>query len=271
MNTHYPIDRTFEMSLLASLLEPNADQTVLLLEAGPGYGKSLLLGRYVTVIDSGRHLCAMVDLKHGANSAVTILCNLCHQWGWEHFPSYHAAMQRISESPAIDVNVRALQLGRPELHVVLPEDAAQRQVRIQELTKAWFDDVRCWLEHSPPAVILIDTYNVVDTSLGSATVDGEFCNWMEREFLLQLVRTPALRLILAGQQAPERGFTRWERHCYRHRLGPIRNPDDWMEFIQALGAQQVSRNIVSAYCHSEAGHPLSIATRLSMLCTWCEL
>jgi hypothetical protein len=90
---------------------------------------------------------------------------------------------------------------------------------------------------------------------------------VEDAFLAQVHRTVGMRLVLAGQQVPERGLTAWERCCHRHILGPIPDPNDWWAFAQHVGAK-ITREMVSAYCHTEGGHPSAIATRLTMLRTW---
>jgi hypothetical protein len=269
MNFRYQIDRTYEMGLLAHLLAAQASKTVLLLEAASGYGKSLLLEQYLDRAHAELAAVAQIDLTAGGNSANGLLCDLCHQWGWEQFQSFAAVIRQMSQGSALDVNVRGvLQWGSPELRVVLPENLAQREVYVQALTQAWFEDVRRWLAGCGPALIVIDAYNVHGTVQAQPTVDQEFCGWLERAFLPQLVRTPALRLVLAGQQTPAHGLTPWERYCLRHNLGPITDPDPWMDFVREIGAVHVDRKTVSAFCHSENGHPYRIAMLLGTLCNW---
>lgn len=116
-------------------------------------------------------------------------------------------------------------------------------------------------------MIIIDTYNLVNAAERQATVSVELHGFMEDVSLTHVQRTPALRLILAGQQVPEQNLAPWERCCRRHFLGPIHNPDDWQEFANHVGVH-VTRETISAFCHTEGGHPYTIATKLMSLLTW---
>jgi hypothetical protein len=136
----------------------------------------------------------------------------------------------------------------------------------------WFSDARSWLERNLPVVIVIDSYNENNGAPHqSATVDSAFCAWLKNAFLTELAQIPALRLILAGQQIPKTGMTAWEHRCQRHQLGPIPDPNDWMSYVQQIGAPHVTHEVVSAFCHAQHGHPLAIAVQLSQLRDWKRL
>ena len=260
------VNRNAEKALLDDLLQPAARQRILLLQAGSGYGKSLLLETYQADIEDRGHALAVIKLDRGGVDAVDLLAALCHQWGWARFPRFHTALSLLAMPATVEVS-RNVQIGFSRSQINLPENPAQRRAQMHELALAWFEDVQAGLPADRPAVILIDTYNRAGTAERLATVSEELHGWMEDGFLIQVQHTPALRLILAGQQVPESGLTSWERCCRRHVLGPIRNPDDWQRFAEHVGAR-VTREIISAYCHTEGGHPYAIALKLTLLCNW---
>lgn len=260
------VNRMDEKALLEDLLQPAARHRILLLQAGSGYGKSLLLEAYQAAIEERGHALALIKLDRGGVDAVDLLAALCHQWGWQRFPRFHKALSLLAMPATVEVS-RNVQIGFARSQINLPENPAQRRARMHELALAWFEDAQAYLPADRPAVILIDTYNRAGTTERQALVSEELHGWMEDVFLTQVQHTPALRLILAGQQVPESGLTPWERCCQRHILGPIHNPDDWQRFAEHVGAH-VTRETISAYCHTEGGHPYAIALKLTALRTW---
>jgi len=266
------INRNPELKLLDDLLASNADRRILLLQAESGYGKSVLLERYQQRIAEREHDLAVIDLDELRGGAVALLTSAVHQWGSEHFTRFSGVLKTFGATASHQEAKNILQFfGRIEQ--AQHDSPGLRETEIAMLTDAWFEDARDWMSPDRPAVMLVDTYNRVDTvalegmRTRPATVDPEMHAWIETAFLAQVRRTPGLRLILAGQQPPERGTTAWERCCRRRPLGPISNPDDWMEYAAAIGVRVTTRD-VSLLCHTEQGHPWRIALRLSMLLTW---
>ena len=263
---HFLVNRRDEQALLDDLLQPAARQRILLLQSGSGYGKSLLLEAYRAVIEARGHAWAAIKLDRGGVDAVDLLAALCHQWGWQYFHRFHAALSRLATPASVEVS-RNVQIGFSRSQINLPENPAQRRAQMHELAQAWFADAQAYLPADRPAVILIDTYNRAGAAGSQATVNEELHGWMEDVFLTQVQHTPALRLILAGQQVPESSLTPWERCCQRLVLGPIHSADDWQDYAQHVGAH-VTRETISAFCHTEGGHPYTIALKLTLLSTW---
>ena len=264
--SRFHVDRTHEIQLLDHLLAPHTQQRILLLQADTGLGKSLLMAHYQQVVSARGHRLAVIDLRRGNVDAVTLLATLCNQWGWEPFPSFHEALARLATPAAVEVR-NNLQLGFNRSQINLPENPGQRQAQIQLLTNAWFADLLPQLDANHPTLILIDTYDLLNSSTRNATVSQELQGWMEDTFLAAVQRAAALRLIVAGQQVPGDGLNVWDSCCLRHSLGPIHNPDDWLAYAQHVGAA-VSREILSAFCHTERGHPYTIAAKIDTLRTW---
>lgn len=240
----FHVDRTDELALLARILAPQARQRILLLQAPPGFGKSLLLDQYEDRLLEEKILYARVDLSAPGFGVLDFLRYLCDEWGRTDFGRCVSAMEQF----------------------VVGGGPTERKERIEKLTEVWFQDCKAWLESKSQAVIIVDAYNVEAAGERTATVDPELCAWLEATFLLQVRRTPGLRLVLAGQQVPP-PHGAWEHHCCRHTLEPISDPGDWMEWVRAVG-WRISHEVVSAFCHSTRGHPLQMAMMLQGLAGW---
>lgn len=240
----FHVDRTDELALLASILTPQARQRILLLQAPPGFGKSLLLDQYEDRLLEEKIRYARIDLSAPGFGVLDFLRYLCDEWGRADFAACMSAIGQF----------------------VVGDGAAERRERIEKLTEVWFQDCKAWLEGKSQAVIIVDAYNVEAAGERTATVDPELRAWLEATFLLQVRRTAGLRLVLAGQQVPP-PHGAWEHHCYRHTLEPISDPSDWMEWVRAVG-WRISHEVVSAFCHSTRGHPLQMAMMLQGLAGW---
>lgn len=264
--SRYLIDRSPEKTLLDELLQPEARQRILLLQASTGYGKSLLLETYDEVLEKRGHERALIPLDGGGMDGLGVLAALCHQWGWHRFSKFQQEVERLAMPTATKVS-GITQIGYNRSQINLPENFAQRKAQIHILTSAWFEDARVCLSAARPAVILIDAYNLVGTDRGPATVSSELDDWVKDVFLTYVQQTRALRLILAGQQTPAQRLTPWERCCRRHSLGPIHSLEDWRQYADYVGIQ-VTPEIISVLCHTENGHPYAIAMRLTALRTW---
>lgn len=240
----FHVDRSIELTLLDRVLDLQARQRILLLQAPPGFGKSLLLDQYEGRLLERQIPYARVDLSRRGFGVLDFLRYLCDEWGRADFQACVRALEQF----------------------VAGADPAERKERIEKLSEVWLQDCRAWLEGRAQAVVIVDAYNVEAASKDSTTVDPELRNWVESTFLLQVRRTPGLRLVLAGQQTPPPHGT-WEHHCLRHTLPPISNPVDWMEWVRAVG-WKISHEVVSAFCHSTQGHPLQMAMMLQSLAGW---
>jgi len=265
MSTHIHIDRQAELAAFEELLAGSCAENILLIQALPGRGKTWLVMEYQKLARQRGTPCAVVDLRVTGPRVSDVMATLGEEWGWEHFEGFRASVASAGRA-AHQVDLRGiLQIGRPQIQVVLAaESEHERRERLRWLTDALMADVRSWLSGSRPrAVLIVDTYNPKGVP---DTVGPELQEWLEGVLLPHARRTPGLVMVIAGQQVPAASAA-WESCCRRLELGPLNNPDDWMEFVHRLGAR-VSREIVAAYCHTCQGEPLTIATHLSMLRTF---
>ncbi len=262
--TRIHIDRKAELDLFRDILEGRRSERILLVEAPPGRGKTLLLLEYQKMTDQAGVPCAALDLRVGSVGVHDVLATMPEEWCWEHFPTFRQSVEKMLR-PTAEVTVSGVvQIGRPQVQIVLGEENREvRRVRQRMLTDDLFQDLRAWLGSTGRAVLFVDTYNPEGHP---QTVEPELREWLEGVFLGHVRRCAGLVVVIAGQKAPSPS-TAWEGCCHRLHLAPLDNPDDWMDLVRALGLA-VSRETVSAFCHVFRGEPLDIATRLGMLRDW---
>ena len=74
-----------------------------------------------------------------------------------------------------------------------------------------------------PTLILFDTYE---------QASAEARDFVQSILLADIDKTPAIRIVIAGQMVPEHAKTLWAKSVRSFPLGPIRNPSHWTAFAQ---------------------------------------
>jgi hypothetical protein len=260
MSPHVHVDREKELRLFQHILEGRREERILLVEAPTGLGKTLLMLEYQRLAHQADIPCAMLDLRHVGVAVFEILATLCAEWVDCPFEQFRRQVESLQQ-PAAHVDLRRIfQIGRPTIQVAMsaPDEATRRERR-RLVTEALMADLRGWLRGERRAVMLVDTYN-------PDLVTPELRQWVEGVLLPHVRRTPGLIAVVAGQEIPPVSVM-WEGICCRLRLGPLDNPDDWMDFVEDESIP-VDRRTVSAFCHAHKGHPMTLTIALSTLRTW---
>jgi hypothetical protein len=260
MSPHVHVDREEELRLFQDMLEGRREERILLVEAASGLGKTLLMLEYQRLAEQAGVACAMLDLRHVGVAAFEVLASLCEEWVDCPFGQFRRQVEALQESAAQVRVERVFQIGRPTIQVAMggPDEATRRERR-RLVTEALMADVRGWLGEEHRAAMLIDTYN-------PDLVTPELRRWVEGVLLPHVRRTPGLVAVIAGQETPPKSAM-WEGVCCRVRLQPLEDPEDWMVFVEAERIP-ASRQVVSAFCHANEGHPMKLAIALSTLRTW---
>ncbi|MGB9724389.1 MAG: hypothetical protein ACP5OO_10090 [Chloroflexia bacterium] len=262
--TRIHIDRKPELDLFQNILEGRRTERILLVEAPPGRGKTLLLMEYQKMAVQAGVPCAALDLRTGSLGIHDVLAAMPEEWGWKHFPTFRHSVEGMLR-PAAEVTVSGiLQIGRPQVRVVPGQEEREvRRWRQRTLTDALFQDLGTWLGSTGRAILFVDTYNPEGDP---QTVEPELQEWLEGVFLGHARRCTGLVVVIAGQKAPSPNIA-WERCCHRLYLAPLDNPDDWMDLVRVLDLK-LSRRDVSLVCRLYRGEPLGIATGLGKLRDW---
>ena len=258
------VDREPELNRFEDMLHGRQDERILLIEAPSGRGKTWLLLECQKRAGLSGAACALIDLRVGGVGVSDALATLGEEFGWGNLGRFQREVAELSRLTAEVTIHGVVQIGRPQIQVVLGgQDEQTRRERRRLLTDALMADLRAWLGQTRRAVIIVDTYNVEGED---KKVEPELREWLEGVLLPHVRRTPGLVVIVAGQQTPEVNVG-WEACCCRIELGPLDDPRQWMPFVAAVGAT-ASFEVVSAFCHSCHGEPSAIATLLSSLRSW---
>lgn len=98
MHHHRLANRDIELELFQDMIDRALTWRILLIEADGGIGKSTLLAEFVRRCPDDIP-CVPVDLK-GSPGLHQVLARLCDALGWDHFPSFAAAVERLEDAGA---------------------------------------------------------------------------------------------------------------------------------------------------------------------------
>lgn len=237
------VDREKELALFNAMLSEQIEQRILLIAAGSGWEKSILLREFERCRPSDIPY-VKLDFK-SCTSLTETFSHLCDGLGWEHFPQFRAAIQTIVQPTQITISKNVL-IGHNQIAFALSgPDEETREARRSDLTNAFFADLRTLGK----ILLLFDTFERGDETVRK---------WLSAAFLPRAHRSPQLFVIVAGQSVPEDAFD-WE--CYDLPLGPIA-PEYWLVFAQSLGIQALSLDLIENCWRTYRGHTVQMANAL---------
>jgi len=196
-NAH--VDRTEEFRIFGRLLSGEHPDHMLLIQAGPGMGKSALLERFYS--QSEQYPRALVDLRRLDCTPAEFLGELASQLettikglgGGAAFQRYHEQRERLFQPG--DITIQASRLTRVNLTASWDMRSSE-QAALQIITDAFFSDLDGFLEEYPRIILLIDTFE-------KANIEVE--RWVKGLFLNRIRGRHRIVVVLAGQKIPELG------------------------------------------------------------------
>ncbi|HNK03975.1 MAG TPA: TIR domain-containing protein [Accumulibacter sp.] len=157
--------------------------------------------------------------------------------------------------PVVDVNLKGGTverdeiLGKFELELAdrLPNFVGQGAKRTHLLRK----DLRALRQ---PVLLLFDHYEDV-------AGNPQLSDWLSFELLEEVERSPALAVIVAGKQLPERNRGNWHELARHLQLGPIADADAWQPWVARRHPQFAERQAdLSTILMLAEGHPAAVAS-----------
>ncbi len=183
-------NRTKELQLFNQIVQGSLAEQVLLIEAKSGFGKTWLLARFKHNLPINT-LCVLIDIKSAQRGIPYIFSCVRNRLGQERFPKLNAAVQRYLSS-GVEVSDTTMIGKDNQLSVVLSNvDESTRNFRLTELREAFFQDLQVIPQK---LVFLFDSYEKAPT---------ELADWLGGEFLAEVVYTPKLIVVIAGQHIPQ--------------------------------------------------------------------
>ncbi|AFZ03643.1 hypothetical protein [Calothrix sp. PCC 6303] len=235
-------NRTNELQHFQEMLSVDATRRIFLLKAPSGYGKTDLLLKF----SEHSHPAAypvVVDIKAAGAGIPYVFWRIRDTLGDDNFPEFDKAVKDLT---AANINIGDNKvIGQMDITIALEVDEQTQKFRLMQLQEAFFRDLRAIKQ---TIVFLFDTFNDPTTQLAS---------WINDNFLVVIPKSPNLRVVIAGQSAPERNAA-WENHCHRCELGEIKETEAWYKFTQEIGLN-LEEKMVKLLIDANKGNPKNIS------------
>ncbi len=219
MNMQSLANRTEELKLFKQIVTGQNPKRILLIEGESGVGKTNLLGQFAHCCSPGVS-CVSIDLKSAKELGVPyILSALRKRLGRENFLQFAKQVQEFLLLSNVEVRDNVMVGQDLQIQVALNVDPETRKFRLVALQEAFFQDLRA-INRS--IVIILDTFN---------EAPPELAVWLGGGFLSEVVDTPNLRVVIAGQRVPQL-TVEWMADCEYCRLEAIKDVEAWCAFAQ---------------------------------------
>jgi len=244
--TRKRIDRDDELTQLHNIREGKTKERIFLISAGGGVGKSALLREFIAEHPQSA-LLASIEFKDSGISLTQLICSLCDSFDWEYFPTLSQVIKEFISKSSINVSGNIF-AGQNRLDAAVHGlDDQTRELRYQELTKAFFKDVRAMKQ----ATIVLDVFEKCDLSVKQ---------WIVNSFLLNAHRSSNLTVVIAGREVPEPSL-QWS-----HIHLPLRGIENkhWHDHARSIGLT-IEAKLIDNCCASCNGSPLAMLQVFRML------
>lgn len=253
-------NRSQELKTFIEIVTGINPRRIFLIEGKSGSGKTNLLGQFI--YQCPRHiLCVAIDLKSAQSGIHYIFNTLRRRLGSQNFPHLDRQVQEFLRRDNINVTVSDNEMRGREQQIqvilnferdtekLLRVDESIRQFRLSAMKNALFQDLR---PIKQPICLMFDTFNEASDELKS---------WLGGEFLSEVVDSPNLRIVIAGQQIPKPNIE-WMNLYEYCCLEAINDVEEWWKFAQH---QQLNcpRDAVKAITLTFDGNPDNIVKTLT--------
>jgi hypothetical protein len=240
------IDRDDELKLIHDVRSGKTKERILLISAGGGWGKSDLLREFIAEHPNDIPP-AIVDFKDKGLSLAQLLCNICDTFDWSRFPALSEVIKTFAAQSTVNVTGNVM-VGQNRIDAVMGGlDEQTREMRREELTKAFFHDVRS----IGSVTIVFDVFDECESSIET---------WMVNSFLPYAHRSPQLTVVVAGRKVPQSSL-KWE--AIHHELRGIAF-EHWKQHAEDLGLP-ASADLIQGCCLTCEGQPLKMLQIFSSL------
>lgn len=242
-------DYETERQAFERLFEASCDCRIVLFQGGSGKGKTALLRHCL-----GRTPAHIAHLQYDFKGDVSV-AEVFHRAGqsltWQRLPSLTRQVAHMEQAPAVHVDSNWLAGINNRISVVLhSESPIDREHRRSLLTNAWFDDLQAFPQ---PVLLVFDTFEKAPT---------EVQQWISGPVLARAALFANIRVVIAGQEVPDRHSIEWGDYCDAHTLYGVRDAGHWLPVLQALH-RHIPGSVepfswLAGVCHSLDGNPEAI-------------
>jgi hypothetical protein len=245
-----------ERQAIEALFKPQCEHRIVLLRGACGSGKTSVL-RYCQQQRPVSVACLPVELRGSTVSAAEIFYRSGTHLTWQRLTRF---TQQVAAMLGGSVKIDHNWLVGINNHITVSlqaEHPLDWEYRAAVLTDSWFHDLNA-LPHS--FVILLDNYEKAST---------EMKRWICGPFLTRASHVCSVRVVVAGEEVPERNNIEWGHCCDYYELRGVRKGSNWLPVVQNMdllshipGDPEVWLNGV---CYALNGDPSLIMQKLEML------
>jgi len=236
-----------ERQAIEALFRPDCPRRILLLRGKSGSGKTTLLS-YCQRHTPIPHL--PIQFRGSTVNMVEIFYRAGRKFSWTHLRAFTLQVADLQRAPTVTIDRNWLVGINNHIDVALhAENPLDREHRRVLLTDAWFDDLQAF---DQPVLLLFDTYEQATT---------EVQEWISGPFLARAAQVEQVRIVIAGQTAPEAHNIEWGDCCTVRDLYGVKEAQHWLPVVE-----QMNRLIpfgepltwLAGVCHALDGNPQSI-------------
>lgn len=241
-----------EQKSFRKLITDNSLQRILIFQGDSGVGKSSLLNHCLDQIAIDKVPVIKLEI-YDVHDAIPMLFYLMsiqligdREEGWQLFDTFVHKVGQLTNTPSDERTgrwLRGLRRYLIQLNVETQSADARRSL-YTELAEAWFDDAE---KLDMPFVLALDTYEQATTA---------FDQWFSQEFLTYVADSSMIRVLLAGQTAPNLDSS---LHFCTHvvELQGVHETIAWLEISKALG-REIPAELLGSMCQVLNGNPSQI-------------
>jgi hypothetical protein len=239
-----------------AMLEPDCECRILMFQGQSGFGKTALINACLENLpNTVQHI--PIQLRASAVGVTEIFHRAGQQLGWETMPNFTAQVAALSGVSNINIDGNSQTGINNRISIALrAENPTDREERRTTLTSAWFED----LGHSHHIVLLaLDTYE-------QATNDVK--EWVSGPFLYRATQTNNIRVLLGGQEIPDKHNIEWASCCSMHELPGVYEAEHWLPVVHALGRkipEEQALSWLAGVCFAFNGRPDAILNTIKNL------
>jgi hypothetical protein len=231
-----------------ALMQDGCRERILMFRGASGSGKTLLVNACLEELpEKARNM--HFNCKDSEVNTAEVFYRGGDTLGWELLPCFIEQVAALSGATRVEIeHNRFMGIGN-QINVALKaESVVDRNERRAALTSAWFVDLR---KLESLMLVSIDTFEQATT---------EFKEWINGPFLYRAAQAEALRVLIAGQQTPDRHEheVEWGRCCRTYELYGVREAQHWLPVVHALGRVVPAADpfsFMQGICHALKGKP----------------
>ncbi len=203
------------------LFDASCSCRIVLFQGASGKGKTALLRHCL-----GRTPAHIAHLQYDFKGDVSV-AEVFHRAGqsltWPRLPRLTQQVAYMQQAPAVHIDSNWLAGINNRISVALhAESPIDREHRRSLLTNAWFEDLQALQQ---PVLLVFDTFEKAPT---------EMQQWISGPVLARAALFANIRVVIAGQEVPDRHSIEWGDYCDAHTLYGVREAAHWLPVLQAM-------------------------------------